>query len=235
MGTLCSSFDLLMRGRKKRMNIVLMGLPGAGKGTQADKIVEKYEIPHISTGDMFRAAIKNQTALGLEAKSFMDQGALVPDEVTIGIVRERLSQPDCEKGFLLDGFPRTVPQAEALDATLADLNKSVEHVINIQVEQEELIKRLTGRRICKECGTAYHLVFNPPQEEGKCDKDGGELYQRADDNPETVTNRLEVNMKQTQPLLDFYGDKGVLTNIDGQQHITKVFADIDALLTNHRK
>lgn len=235
MGTLCSFFDLLMRGRKKRMNIVLMGLPGAGKGTQADKIVEKYEIPHISTGDMFRAAIKNQTALGLEAKSFMDQGALVPDEVTIGIVRERLSQPDCEKGFLLDGFPRTVPQAEALDATLADLNKSVEHVINIQVEQEELIKRLTGRRICKECGTAYHLVFNPPQEEGKCDKDGGELYQRADDNPETVTNRLEVNMKQTQPLLDFYGDKGVLTNIDGQQHITKVFADIDALLTNHRK
>lgn len=235
MGTMCSSFDLLMRGRKKRMNIVLMGLPGAGKGTQADKIVEKYEIPHISTGDMFRAAIKNQTALGLEAKSFMDQGALVPDEVTIGIVRERLSQPDCEKGFLLDGFPRTVPQAEALDATLADLNKSVEHVINIQVEQEELIKRLTGRRICKECGTAYHLVFNPPQEEGKCDKDGGELYQRADDNPETVTNRLEVNMKQTQPLLDFYGDKGVLTNIDGQQHITKVFADIDALLTNHRK
>ncbi|MBM7707539.1 adenylate kinase [Chryseomicrobium aureum] len=217
------------------MNIVLMGLPGAGKGTQADKIVEKYEIPHISTGDMFRAAIKNQTALGLEAKSFMDQGALVPDEVTIGIVRERLSQPDCEKGFLLDGFPRTVPQAEALDATLADLNKSVEHVINIQVEQEELIKRLTGRRICKECGTAYHLVFNPPQEEGKCDKDGGELYQRADDNPETVTNRLEVNMKQTQPLLDFYSDKGVLTNIDGQQHITKVFADIDALLTNHRK
>lgn len=235
MGTMCSSFDLLMRGRKKRMNIVLMGLPGAGKGTQADKIVEKYEIPHISTGDMFRAAIKNQTALGLEAKSFMDQGALVPDEVTIGIVRERLSQPDCEKGFLLDGFPRTVPQAEALDATLADLNKSVEHVINIQVEQEELIKRLTGRRICKECGTAYHLVFNPPQEEGKCDKDGGELYQRADDNPETVTNRLEVNMKQTQPLLDFYSDKGVLTNIDGQQHITKVFADIDALLTNHRK
>lgn len=217
------------------MNIVLMGLPGAGKGTQADKIVEKYEIPHISTGDMFRAAIKNQTALGLEAKSFMDQGALVPDEVTIGIVRERLSQADCENGFLLDGFPRTVPQAEALDATLADIGKAVEHVVNIQVEQEELIKRLTGRRICKECGTAYHLVFNPPQQDGVCDKDGGELYQRADDNPETVTNRLEVNMKQTQPLLDFYNDKGVLTNIDGQQDISKVFADIDALLTNHRK
>lgn len=224
----------ISRGRTKRMNIVLMGLPGAGKGTQADKIVEKYEIPHISTGDMFRAAIKNQTEMGLAAKSFMDQGALVPDEVTIGIVRERLSQADCANGFLLDGFPRTVPQAEALDATLAEIEKSVDHVLNIQVEQEELIKRLTGRRICKECGTAFHLVFNPPQKDGVCDKDGGELYQRADDNPETVTNRLEVNMKQTQPLLDFYNDKGVLTNIDGQQHITQVFADIDALF-NQRK
>jgi len=212
------------------MNIVLMGLPGAGKGTQADKIVEKYEIPHISTGDMFRAAIKGGTELGLKAKSFMDEGALVPDEVTIGIVRERLSKADCEKGFLLDGFPRTVPQAKALDALLSDLNKDVEHVLNVQVEHEELIKRLTGRRICKECGTAYHLIFNPPEVDGVCDKDGGELYQRADDNPETVTNRLEVNMKQTQPLLDYYGDKGVLTNINGQQDIHKVFADLNALL-----
>lgn len=216
------------------MNIVLMGLPGAGKGTQADKIVEKYEIPHISTGDMFRAAIKGGTELGLKAKSFMDEGALVPDEVTIGIVRERLSKADCENGFLLDGFPRTVPQAEALDALLADLDKDVEHVLNIQVEQEELIKRLTGRRICKVCGTAYHLVFNPPQKDGLCDKDGGELYQRADDNPETVTNRLEVNMKQTQPLLDYYGNKGVLTNINGQQDIHKVFADLNALLEGNR-
>ena len=216
------------------MNIVLMGLPGAGKGTQADKIVEKYAIPHISTGDMFRAAIKGGTELGLKAKSFMDDGALVPDEVTIGIVRERLSKSDCDNGFLLDGFPRTVPQAAALDALLADLNKNVEHVLNIQVEQEELIKRLTGRRICKECGTAYHLVFNPPQVDGVCDKDGGELYQRADDNPETVTNRLEVNMKQTQPLLDYYGDKGVLTNINGQQDIHKVFADLNALLESKR-
>lgn len=216
------------------MNIVLMGLPGAGKGTQADKIVEKYAIPHISTGDMFRAAIKGGTELGLKAKSFMDEGALVPDEVTIGIVRERLSKSDCDNGFLLDGFPRTVPQAAALDALLADLNKNVEHVLNIQVEQEELIKRLTGRRICKVCGTAYHLVFNPPQEDGVCDKDGGELYQRADDNPETVTNRLEVNMKQTQPLLDYYGDKGVLTNINGQQDIHKVFADLNALLESKR-
>lgn len=216
------------------MNIVLMGLPGAGKGTQADKIVEKYAIPHISTGDMFRAAIKEGTELGLKAKSFMDEGALVPDEVTIGIVRERLSKPDCENGFLLDGFPRTVPQAEALDVLLADLNKDVEHVLNIQVEQEELIKRLTGRRICKECGTAYHLIFNPPINDGVCDKDGGELYQRADDNPETVTNRLEVNMKQTQPLLDYYSNKGVLTNINGQQDIHKVFADLNALLEGNR-
>ena len=216
------------------MNIVLMGLPGAGKGTQADKIVEKYAIPHISTGDMFRAAIKGGTELGLKAKSFMDDGALVPDEVTIGIVRERLSKSDCDNGFLLDGFPRTVPQAEALDALLLDLDKNVQHVLNIQVEQEELIKRLTGRRICKECGTAYHLIFNPPQVDGVCDKDGGELYQRADDNPETVTNRLEVNMKQTQPLLDYYGDKGVLTNINGQQDIHKVFADLNALLESKR-
>jgi adenylate kinase len=212
------------------MNIVLMGLPGAGKGTQADKIVDKYGIPHISTGDMFRAAIKEGTELGLKAKSFMDQGALVPDEVTIGIVRERLSKPDCENGFLLDGFPRTVPQAEALDATLSELDKKVEHVLNIVVEKEELIKRLTGRRICRTCGASYHMVFNPPKVEGVCDRDGGELYQREDDNPETVTNRLEVNMKQTKPLLDFYEAKGVLSNINGQQDINKVFADLDALL-----
>ncbi|RKJ72433.1 adenylate kinase [Butyricicoccus sp. 1XD8-22] len=212
------------------MNIVLMGLPGAGKGTQADKIVEKYAIPHISTGDMFRAAIKEGTELGLKAKSFMDQGALVPDEVTIGIVRERLSQQDCEKGFLLDGFPRTVPQAEALDKILSDMDRKIDHTINIQVDKEELVARLSGRRICKVCGASYHLVFNPSKVEGKCDKDGGELYTRADDNPETVANRLEVNMNQAQPLLNYYEAKGVLTNIDGQQNIDKVFADLDALL-----
>lgn len=216
------------------MNIVLMGLPGAGKGTQADKIIEKYDIPHISTGDMFRAAMKNGTELGLEAKSYIDKGALVPDEVTIGIVRERLAEPDCENGFLLDGFPRTIEQAEALDKILSDLGRKVEHVVNIKVEEDELVKRLTGRRICKVCGSSYHLVFNPPKVEGVCDKDGGELYQRADDNLETVSNRLEVNIKQSQPLLDFYNNKNVLTDIDGQKDINDVFADVDALLKSSR-
>lgn len=207
-----------------------MGLPGAGKGTQAEKIVDKYGIPHISTGDMFRAAIKGGTALGLKAKSFMDNGDLVPDEVTIGIVRERLSKEDCNKGFLLDGFPRTVAQAEALENILADLGKKMNYVININVDKDILMERLTGRRICKECGATYHLVFNPPTEEGVCDRCGGELYQRADDNEETVQNRLDVNIKQTQPLLAYYEDKGYLKNIDGQQDIHRVFDDIDELL-----
>ncbi len=213
-----------------RMNLVLMGLPGAGKGTQAEKIVEKYGIPHISTGDMFRAAIKESTELGLQAKSFMDQGNLVPDEVTIGIVRERLSKEDCAEGFLLDGFPRTVAQAEALENILSDLNKKIDYVINIDVDQEFLMERLTGRRICKSCGSTYHLVFNPPAKDDVCDRCGGELYQRADDNAETVQNRLEVNQKQTKPLLDFYEGKGYLRNINGQQDIRKVFDDLDQLL-----
>ncbi|WP_064091229.1 adenylate kinase [Rossellomorea aquimaris] len=212
------------------MNIVLMGLPGAGKGTQAEKIVDKYGIPHISTGDMFRAAIKGGTELGLKAKSFMDNGDLVPDEVTIGIVRERLSKEDCMKGFLLDGFPRTVAQAEALENILSDLGKKMNYVININVDKDILMERLTGRRICKECGATYHLVFNPPKEEGVCDRCGGELYQRADDNEETVQNRLDVNIKQTQPLLAYYEEKGYLENIDGQQDIHRVFDDIDELL-----
>jgi adenylate kinase len=207
-----------------------MGLPGAGKGTQADKIVVKYNIPHISTGDMFRAAIKEGTELGLQAKSFMDKGELVPDEVTIGIVRERLSKADCEKGFLLDGFPRTVAQAEALDSMLAELDKKIDFVINIDVDQSILMERLTGRRICKNCGATYHLVFNPPSQEGVCNRCGGELYQRADDNAETVQNRLEVNIQQTKPLLNFYEDKGYLRNINGQQDINVVFADIEELL-----
>ncbi|MCU9594052.1 adenylate kinase [Caldibacillus thermolactis] len=212
------------------MNLILMGLPGAGKGTQAEKIVEKYNIPHISTGDMFRQAVKDETELGLKAKSFMDKGELVPDDVTIGIVRERLSKDDCSNGFLLDGFPRTVHQAESLEQILTDLNKKIDYCINIQVDKEILMKRLTGRRICKSCGATYHLVFNPPAQDNMCDKCGGELYQRADDNAETVENRLEVNIKQQQPLLDFYQGKGYLVTIDGDQPIDQVFDNIDAYL-----
>lgn len=212
------------------MNLILMGLPGAGKGTQAEKIVAQYGIPHISTGDMFRAAIKEGTELGLKAKSFMDKGELVPDEVTIGIVRERLSKDDCSKGFLLDGFPRTAAQADALESILTELNKTIDYCINIDVDQDILMERLTGRRICKSCGATYHLVFNPPASEGVCSRCGGELYQRADDNEETVKNRLDVNIKQTKPLLDFYETKGYLRNINGQQDIKIVFADIEGLL-----
>ena len=207
-----------------------MGLPGAGKGTQAEKIVEKYNIPHISTGDMFRAAIKDGTELGLQAKSFMDKGALVPDEVTIGIVKERLSKDDCKEGFLLDGFPRTVAQASALEDILSELNRPIDYVINVDVDKDILMERLTGRRICKDCGATYHLVFNPPAQEGVCTRCGGELYQRADDNADTVQNRLEVNLAQTKPLLSFYEDKGTLRNINGQQDINVVFEDVEKLL-----
>ncbi|WNB91952.1 adenylate kinase [Bacillus sp. NEB1478] len=212
------------------MYLVLMGLPGAGKGTQAERIVEKYGIPHISTGDMFRAAIKEETPLGLEAKSYMDAGNLVPDEVTIGIVRDRLSKADCEKGFLLDGFPRTVAQAEALEEITNELGRKIDYVLNISVDSDKLMQRLTGRRICQTCGSTYHVIFNPPKVEGVCDKDGGTLIQRQDDNEETVRNRLDVNMKQAKPLLDFYGDKGYLKNIIGDQDIDKVFQDIDQLI-----
>ncbi|WP_144557940.1 adenylate kinase [Bacillus pumilus] len=212
------------------MNLVLMGLPGAGKGTQAERIVDDYGIPHISTGDMFRAAMKEETQLGLEAKSFIDKGELVPDEVTIGIVRERLGKNDCEQGFLLDGFPRTVAQAEALEDILKELGRTIDYVINIKVDKDALMERLTGRRICKNCGATYHLVFNPPAKENVCDKCGGELYQRADDNAETVSTRLEVNLKQTEPLLNFYSEKGYLANIDGAKHINDVYADIKDLL-----
>ncbi|WP_410986285.1 adenylate kinase [Bacillus paranthracis] len=212
------------------MNLILMGLPGAGKGTQAEQIVAKYNIPHISTGDMFRAAMKAETEMGLQAKSFIDKGALVPDEVTIGIVRERLSQEDCVRGFLLDGFPRTVAQALALEEIMKDLGKKIDYVLNINVDSGLLLKRLTGRRICKECGATYHLEFNPPAKADVCDKCGGELYQRSDDNEETVANRLDVNIKQTKPLLDFYEELGYLQSINGEQDINKVFADIDVLI-----
>jgi len=216
------------------MNLVLMGLPGAGKGTQAERIVEKYGVPHISTGDMFRAAMKDETELGLKAKSFMDKGELVPDEVTIGIVNERLAKADCENGFLLDGFPRTVAQAEALEDILASLGRKIDYVINVEVDQSILMGRLTGRRICKTCGATYHLEFNPPSQEDTCDRCGGDLYQRADDNAETVQNRLDVNVKQTAPLLAFYSEKGYLKNINGQQDINVVFENIDELLKGLR-
>ncbi len=212
------------------MNIILMGLPGAGKGTQASEIVKKFPIPHISTGDMFRKAIKDETDLGKEAKSYMDRGELVPDEVTVGIVKERISEDDAKKGFLLDGFPRTIDQAEALNDIMSELGRNIDAVINIEVPEEELMNRLTGRRICEKCGTTYHLVFNPPKVDGICDIDGGKLYQREDDNPETVSNRLKVNVKQSKPILEYYNEKGVLKNIDGAKDIDDVTKDVIDIL-----
>ena len=212
------------------MNIILMGLPGAGKGTQASEIVKKFPIPHISTGDMFRKAIKDETDLGKEAKSYMDRGELVPDEVTVGIVKERISEDDAKKGFLLDGFPRTIDQAESLNQIMSELDREIDAVINIEVPEEELMNRLTGRRICENCGTTYHLVFNPPKVDGICDIDGGKLYQREDDNPETVSNRLSVNVKQSKPILEYYNNKGVLKNIDGSKDIEEVTNDVIDIL-----
>ncbi|WP_394235297.1 adenylate kinase [Niallia oryzisoli] len=212
------------------MNLLLMGLPGAGKGTQAEQLIKKYDIPHISTGDMFRAAIKDGTQLGKRAKEYMDAGELVPDEVTIGVVRERLSKDDCSKGFLLDGFPRTTAQAEALEQILADLGRSINHVLYINVDQSELMARLTGRRICRDCGSTYHMIYNPTKVDGECDKCNGELYQRADDNEETVGTRLKVNIDQQQPLLDFYQEKGTLRNVEGNQKIDVVFKEIEDIL-----
>ena len=212
------------------MNILFMGPPGAGKGTQAANIVNEYNLPHISTGDMFRAAIANKTELGMTAKRYMDEGNLVPDEVTIGIVRERLAESDCQKGFLLDGFPRTVEQAKALDDIMASLSKSIEHVINIEVDFEVLKERLTGRRICKECGATYHVIFNPPKQTDVCDKCGGDLYQRKDDKAETVESRLSVYNDQTKPLLDYYQNTGNLVNVNGLNEIDVVFTEIEKAL-----
>ncbi|MBU5350418.1 adenylate kinase [Paenibacillus sp. LC231] len=212
------------------MNILFMGPPGAGKGTQAENIVNEFGIPHISTGDAFRLAIKQGTPIGIKAKEFMDQGLLVPDDVTIGIVEERLQQSDCEKGFLLDGFPRTLSQAEALDEILARLNTGLDHVINLKVDREKLLARLTGRRICKNCGSTYHVIFNPPKQEGICDKCGGELYQRSDDNEESVGIRLDEYINKTAPLLTFYENKGLLRQIDGDQEIDAVSTQIASIL-----
>jgi adenylate kinase len=208
------------------MFILMMGPPGAGKGTQAAKLVEKYNIPHISTGDMFRAAVKEGTPLGKQAKEYMDAGQLVPDSVTIGIVKERLAKPDCKEGFILDGFPRTLEQADALDKSLSELGIEVDQVINITASEDELVRRMTGRRICKSCGATYHVLFNPSKAEGVCDKCGGETFQRDDDKEETVKKRQAVYRAQTQPLIEYYQSKGLYAEIDGLQPIEKVFGDI---------
>lgn len=212
------------------MKILLMGPPGAGKGTQAEKLTQILSIPHISTGDMFRKAQKEGTELGLKAKSFMEKGLLVPDEVTIGIVRERLAEDDCKAGFLLDGFPRTVQQADALDTILADLKLELDAVVNIEVAKDFLVERLTGRRVCRSCGATYHVTFNASALEGICDRCSGELYQRNDDKIETVGNRLDVYAAQTAPLIDYYQAKGLIKSIDGSQGMDQVFADINAAL-----
>ena len=212
------------------MNILLMGAPGAGKGTQAAILHERLGIPHISTGDMFRKAVREGTVLGLEAKRYMDSGNLVPDEVTIGIVRERLAEADCKKGFMLDGFPRTVGQAEALDEILKELHLELDTVLEIDVPFEILTERITGRRLCKACGATYHVEFHPPLKEGVCDKDGTTLYQRKDDNKETVQNRLSVYESATAPLLDFYRDKGILVEIEGNRESSEVTKSILAHL-----
>lgn len=208
------------------LRLILLGPPGAGKGTQAVSIVKRYNIPHISTGDMFRKNIKEGTDLGKKAKEYMDKGLLVPDDLVVAIVKDRLTESDCQEGFLLDGFPRTVNQANALDTELKSLNYELSNVINIDVEKEELIERAVGRRVCKDCGATYHVKFNPPKKENICDVCDGELIQRKDDTVETVTKRIEVYLEQTQPLIDYYGKKGILINIDGKQDIDKVFEDI---------
>ncbi len=217
------------------MRIILMGPPGAGKGTQAKNLVKKFKIPHISTGDMFRKAIKDKTELGSKAKEFLDAGKLVPDEITIGIVKERLSENDCSRGFLLDGFPRTVPQAKALDKIMDDWGVSLDAVINIEVSREKLLERLTGRRVCTNCGATYHVTFNPPQVEGRCDKCRAQLYQRDDDTYDTVASRLDVYREKNAHLVEYYEKKGVLININGDREISKVFSDIEKALGEKKK
>jgi len=212
-------------------NVILLGPPGAGKGTQAERIAAGYGLPHISTGEMLRAAVAAGTEMGLAAQKVMEAGALVPDEVVIGVVRERLAQADAQKGFLLDGFPRTIEQAERLDAMLADGGRAVTHVILIDVPEDELVERLAGRRMCKGCGKGYHIVFDPPQKEGLCDVCGAALYQRSDDNEATVRNRFQVYRAQTEPLVDYYEGRGVLRTAYGAgKPPDEVFAQIEQLL-----
>jgi adenylate kinase len=212
------------------MRLILLGPPGAGKGTQAKKLVDKYGIPQISTGDMLRAALKAGTELGKQAKTFMDAGKLVPDSVVIGLIEERIQQADCAKGFMLDGFPRTVPQAEALQGLIDRFRMKLDHVISIEVANEELVGRLTGRRTCRNCGSGFHVLFDPPKKAGVCDKCGGELYQRDDDKEETIRNRLKVYEDQTAPLIAYYKKAGLLRPIIGTGSIDDIFGRITAVL-----
>ena len=212
------------------MKIIMLGAPGAGKGTQAKMIAEKYGLPHISTGDIFRANIKNGTELGKEAKEYMDKGLLVPDELTVRLLLDRVAQDDCKNGYVLDGFPRTIPQAEVLDAELAKLGEMVDYAINVDVPDENIVKSMSGRRACLNCGATYHIVSIPPKKEGICDVCGSELVLRDDDKPETVQNRLKVYHDQTQPLIDFYEKKGVLRSVDGTLPMEEVFTAITKIL-----
>ncbi len=212
------------------MNIILLGPPGAGKGTQAKRLTEKYGIPQISTGDMLRAALKDGAPLGLEAKKYMDRGALVPDSVVIGLVKDRIQKPDCARGYMLDGFPRNVSQAEALDGMLNGLGQKTDDVICIEVPSSELIARLTGRRTCRNCGNGFHVMFDPPKKDGICDRCGGELYQRDDDNEATVSSRLKTYEDQTKPLIDYYTRQGKLRRIDGVGSMDAIFDRVKAVL-----
>lgn len=212
------------------MKLILLGPPGAGKGTQAKMLVERLAIPQISTGDILRAAVKNKTPMGVKAKEFMDSGALVPDEVVVGIVSDRLLEADCAAGFILDGFPRTVPQAEALAKTLAQMGRNLDKVISLDVDPEALVERLTGRRTCRECGAGYHVTFDPPKVAEVCDHCGGQLFQRDDDNEETIRKRLDVYLQQTSPLIAFYDKAGILCSLDGLRSIADVEQEIQRIL-----
>jgi adenylate kinase len=211
------------------MNIILFGPPGAGKGTQAKKLVDFYGIPQISTGDILRANVREGTELGLAAKAYMDKGELVPDKVLIGIIKNRLNEADCKKGFILDGYPRTVPQADALETILDEIDKPIDVVLNLEVPDEELVGRISGRLMCK-CGASYHIISNPPKKDNICDICDGEVFQRDDDKAEAVQNRLDVYKKQTQPLINYYHEKGILVTLDGTKGIDVVFEDIKAIL-----
>ena len=212
------------------MKIIMLGAPGAGKGTQAKMIAEKYGVPHVSTGDIFRANIKNGTELGKEAKQYMDQGLLVPDELTVRILLDRVAQDDCKNGYVLDGFPRTIPQAEVLDSELSKLGDHIDYAIDVDVPDENIVKRMGGRRACLNCGATYHIVFNPTKVEGKCDACGAETVLRDDDKPETVQKRLSVYHEQTQPLIDYYKAQGILKSVDGTKPMDEVFTNIVAIL-----